>query len=94
MRRSLWSLITLGAALYSAACAGGDRSPTVVSIVPSRPAHDQVAFTLQTSRLAAAPDGQGGYVLADNASVPRFHLLPPTATAPMATAVLRSRVTP
>jgi RHS repeat-associated protein len=49
-------------------------------VLAARPAGDQVAFGFHADRLVAAPDGQGGYTLADASAITRFHLQAPTAT--------------
>ena len=47
-------------------------------VLDSRPAKDEVRFKVEMQRLSPVRDRQGGYVLYDSYSHPRFHVLAPT----------------
>jgi hypothetical protein len=47
-------------------------------VLAKPPASNEIKFTVEASRLAFAEDEQGGYVLWDVHSRPRFHVLAPT----------------
>ncbi|MBI4493717.1 MAG: hypothetical protein HY690_13075, partial [Chloroflexi bacterium] len=48
-------------------------------VLASRPAGDQVVFSLQQRGLRFEPDGQGGYLARDGQGLPIFQVLAPTA---------------